>query len=78
VTSYQALPNRNGSKNPRLTPKQELLLKWLLKDVIPKEIAGELGLTCSGVCNSSRAIYRKFGVRTRIGLIVKVLGGAPK
>ena len=61
---------------PRLTPRESEVFQFLFKDLQIKEIAAAMSLDSRTVCSYAGRIYRKYGVETRIGLIVKVLGTA--
>jgi DNA-binding CsgD family transcriptional regulator len=58
----------------RLTPRERSLLARLLSDSTEKEIAADLGLAESTTRDYIKNLYRKFGVRGRMGLAALWLG----
>jgi DNA-binding CsgD family transcriptional regulator len=52
-----------------LSPRECMVLRFLLTDMSEKEIAAELGLTWRTTHQYVVAIQRKFGVRGRVGLM---------
>ncbi|HEY4202099.1 MAG TPA: LuxR C-terminal-related transcriptional regulator [Devosiaceae bacterium] len=52
-----------------LTPTEQRVLHLLLTDATEKTIAGEIGLAASTTHQHVVAIFRKFGVRSRAGLM---------
>lgn len=58
----------------RLTPRERSLLARLLSDSTEKEIAADLGLAQSTTRGYAKELYRKFGVRGRLGLVALWLG----
>ena len=58
----------------RLTPRERRLLARLLSDSTEKEIAADLGLAASTIRGYIKQLYRKFGVRGRMGLVALWLG----
>ena len=61
--------------NNRLSARERSLLSQLLSDKTEKEIAVQLGLTLATVRSYTKALYGKFGVRGRAGLMALWLGG---
>jgi len=59
-----------------LTATEQRVLTLLLTEVNEKEIAGQLDLAASTVHQYVIGIYRKFGVRSRTGLMTLWLNGA--
>lgn len=59
----------------RLTPRERSLSARLLGDRTEKEIAQSLGLTLSTTRGYIKALYEKFGVQGRSGLMALWLGG---
>lgn len=57
-----------------LTARESELVAELLTDKTEKEIAAELGLTASTVHTYAVRVYRKFGVRGRMGLMALWFG----
>jgi len=56
-----------------LSPRECMVLHFLLTDMTEKEIAAELGLTWRTTHQYVVAIQRKFGVRGRVGLMARWL-----
>lgn len=61
--------------NAPLTPSEHKVLQLLLSDATEKHIAQQLGLGISATHRHVTAIFRKFGVRSRPGLISLWLSG---
>lgn len=59
----------------RLTPRERSLCSRLLGSQTEKEIADSLGLALSTTRSYIQALYRKFGVQGRAGLMALWLGG---
>ncbi len=59
----------------RLTPRERSLCSQLLGSQTEKEIADSLGLALSTTRSYVQALYRKFGVQGRAGLMALWLGG---
>lgn len=57
-----------------LPPQQRKIFELLLRDLTMKEIAARLGLSTKTIDATKAAICQKFGVTSRIGLILKILG----
>jgi len=53
----------------QLTPAERKILQFLLTDATEKRIAQEVGMAVSTVHQYVVSIYRKFGVRSRAGLM---------
>lgn len=62
----------------RLTPRERSLCSRLLGSRTEKEIAESLGLTLSTTRGYIKALYEKFGVQGRSGLMALWLGGSRK
>lgn len=59
---------------PDLSPQQWRLFALLIKDLRMKEIANLMNLDKRTVDTYARIVYKKHGVSSRIGLILKVAG----
>ena len=56
-----------------LSPQQKKLFFLLFTNLSMKEISGQLNISFKTVDTHAGAIYRKFGVHGRVGLILQVL-----
>ncbi|MGC4013534.1 MAG: helix-turn-helix transcriptional regulator [Luteolibacter sp.] len=61
----------------RLSPRERSLCQHLLGSQTEKEIASALGLTLTTVRSYTKALYKKFGVQGRTGLMALWLGTPP-
>ncbi|MFH1556667.1 MAG: helix-turn-helix transcriptional regulator [Pseudomonadota bacterium] len=61
-----------------LTPTEHKVTQLLLTDALEKQIAHQLGLAESTTHQHVVAIYRKFGVRSRVGLMSLWLNRSPQ
>jgi len=61
-----------------LTPTEHRVLRLLLTGAPEKRIADQLGLAVSTTHQHVVAIFRKFGVRSRAGLMSLWLNQAPR
>lgn len=58
-----------------LTPREADIARGLLKAASNKAIAHRLGLTEQSVKNRLTGLYRKWGVTTRLELVVALMNG---
>ncbi|NTX66451.1 helix-turn-helix transcriptional regulator [Myxococcus sp. CA051A] len=68
-------PRAAAIRDVRLAPRERQTLELLLRGLGDKEIAAELGISRFTVNQYTKAIYRRFGVRSRTALIAGMLGG---
>ena len=61
-------------KHPALTPREREIVDAMMTAASNKAIAAALGITEQSVKNRLTALYRKFGVATRLELVVRLLG----
>jgi DNA-binding NarL/FixJ family response regulator len=67
-----------GGEDPRLTSREEDILRWLARGHRSKEIADELGIGTGTVNTHIRHIYEKLHVRSRAEAVARLLtGGTP-
>ena len=62
-----------SAKRKRLTPREEMVFKLIMKGMNDKEIGRELGIACRTVGDHCQSILRKFEVRNKVALILKIL-----
>lgn len=62
-----------GSEDPRLTSREEDILRWLARGHRSKEIADELGIGTGTVNTHIRHIYEKLHVRSRAEAVARFL-----
>jgi len=67
--------SHRGLKDPAavLKPRQLEVLSWLIKGLLEKEIAVNLGISRETVHNHVRAIYLAYDVHSRVELLLKVI-----
>lgn len=65
----QAPTARRGPAQPPLSPQERRVLELLLTDATEKQIAARLGIAESTTHSYVTAVFRKFGVRGRAGLM---------
>ncbi|WP_342378110.1 LuxR C-terminal-related transcriptional regulator [Myxococcus stipitatus] len=58
----------------RLSRRERQTLELLLRGMMDKEIAGQLGISPFTVNQYTKALYRRFGVHSRAALIARLLG----
>jgi DNA-binding NarL/FixJ family response regulator len=58
----------------KLTPRQQIVMSGLLRGLINKEIAGEMGIAEGTVHSQLGQIYRKLEVHSRAEAVRKYLG----
>lgn len=58
----------------RLTPREAQVCKLLCQGLCDKDIAARLGIGVQNVKNRDREIFWKYGVRTRLELVVLIYG----
>lgn len=71
-----AFKEQNSGRLPPdygLTPREKAILELMVKGLIKKEIAGELGVSYHTINNQLRRIYEKLHVNTRGSAVAKVL-----
>lgn len=56
-----------------LTEKERLIVKQLCSDKSQKEIAYEFGISEKTIATHVMHIYKKYNVKTRVGLLLRVL-----
>jgi len=61
-----------------LTERERDVLRLLVTDASEKEIGRELGIGARTVHQHALAVYEKLGVRGRLGLLSRLLSGAPR
>jgi len=59
---------------PHLSPRQAQIIELLCRDCSTKQIAGELKISISCVKHHLEVLFLKFGVNTRLGLILNYIG----
>ena len=57
----------------KLTPREQEIVEAMLTAASNKAIAAKLGLTEQSVKNRLTALYKKFGVTTRLELVVRLM-----
>ena len=62
-----------SAKRKRLTPRERTVLELILKGMSNKEIAYALNIGLRTAGDHCQAILRKFEVRNKINLVIKVL-----
>ena len=62
-----------SAKRKRLTPREQTVLELILKGMSNKEIAYALNIGLRTAEDHCQAILRKFGVRNKINLVIKIL-----
>jgi DNA-binding NarL/FixJ family response regulator len=63
-------------KQSDLPPRQREIVRLVCKGLRTSEIAQKLGLSPFTVSNHLKAVFPKFGVHSRVELVVAVLRGA--
>ena len=58
---------------PSLTPREREIIEAMMTAASNRAIAHRLGITEQSVKNRLTALYRKFSVRNRLALVVKLL-----
>jgi NarL family two-component system response regulator YdfI len=60
-------------RKPLLTPREQSIVDAMRTAAANKTIAARLGITEQSVKNRLTALYRKFGVSTRLELVVRLM-----
>ena len=60
-------------RKPSLTPRERSIVDVMKTAAANKAIAARLGITEQSVKNRLTALYRKFGVSNRLGLVVRLM-----
>jgi len=63
---------RRQTGRPKLTPRERDLVAGILKGCTNKEIAALYGLSVQTVKNRLAGLYEKFGVSTRLQLVLRI------
>ena len=71
---YREIIAAEGVRNISLSPREEEVLRLLLKRSSEKQIALHLGLRRPTIHEYVISLYRKFDVHSRAELLAKVLG----
>jgi DNA-binding NarL/FixJ family response regulator len=77
VAFFQKSPRRSGAHaitdGPALSEREQQVLDWLVKGLLYKQIAGEMGISLGTVRTYTQRIYEKLHVHTRTEAVVKYL-----
>ena len=63
------------ARAPTLTPRERAIVSAMMTAASNKAIAARVGITEQSVKNRLTALYRKFGVSSRLELVLKLMNG---